>query len=52
MKTSAFARRLSVALLLIGAAGPAVLAASGPAPAVAVADNPAAHPTFTVRVVG
>jgi len=50
MKTPTFVRRLSVALLMLGAAGPAVAAASGAA--APVADNPAQHPTFTVRVVG
>ena len=50
MKTSAFARRLFVALSLIGGVAPAVVAA--PRAAMAVADNPAAHPTFTVKVVG
>ena len=49
MKTSAFARRLSLALLLTTAAGTAATAASA---APVVADNPAAHPGFTVRVVG
>ncbi|MBF9222775.1 alpha/beta fold hydrolase [Hymenobacter ruricola] len=52
MKTSAFARTLSVAALLLGAAAPAVLAAPAVAASAPVADNPAAHPTFTVRVVG
>ena len=54
MKTSAFARRFSLSLLLLSAAG-ASLAAAPAAAAVAasaVADNPAQHPTFTVRVVG
>ena len=51
MKTSAFARRLFVALFFMGSAGPTVLAAPVPV-AAAVADNPALHPTFTVRVVG
>jgi N-formylmaleamate deformylase len=53
MKTSAFARRLSLSLLLLSAANSAF--AISPALASAakiVADNPAAHPTFTVRVVG
>ena len=56
MKTSAFPRRLSVALMMMmGAAGPAALAAPalGAKPvAAAVVDNPAQHPTFAVRVVG
>ncbi|WP_210521257.1 alpha/beta fold hydrolase [Hymenobacter terricola] len=53
MKTSAFARRLSVAVLLIGATGPAVLAAPAAVPTTKTgADNPALHPAFTVRVVG
>lgn len=53
MKTPAFARSLSVAFLLIGAAAPAVLAANPTATTTtAAADNPAQHPTFTVRVVG
>ena len=55
MKNAAFARRLLVALLLIAAPGAAVLGASGPAAGAAAAtvrDNPASHPTFTVRVVG
>jgi N-formylmaleamate deformylase len=53
MKTSAFARRLSLSLLLLSAAGSAFAAAPAVAPAAKiVADNPAAHPTFTVRVVG
>ena len=53
MKTSAFARRLSLSLLLLGAAAPAFAAAPAGAPtARPVADNPAQHPTFTVRVVG
>ncbi|GAB2694834.1 alpha/beta hydrolase [Hymenobacter frigidus] len=53
MKTSAFARRLSVSLLLLSAAGTAVAAAPAAAPVVTVgADNPAQHPTFAVRVVG
>ena len=56
MKTFAFPRRLSVALLMMmGAAGPAALAAPalGTKPvAAAVVDNPAQHPTFAVRVVG
>jgi pimeloyl-ACP methyl ester carboxylesterase len=54
MKPSAFARSLSVAALLMGAAGPAALAAPSAASAVVAtaADNPAQHPTFTVRVVG
>ncbi len=53
MKTAAFARRLSLSLLLLSAAGASLAAApvaSSTAPAVA--DNPAQHPTFTVRVVG
>ena len=53
MKTSAFARRLSLSLLLLSAAGSAFAAAPVPTPtAKIVADNPATHPTFTVRVVG
>lgn len=53
MKTTAFARSLFAAALLIGAVGPAVLAAPVATPPVVVlADNPALHPTFTVRVVG
>ena len=53
MKTADFARRLSLSLLLLSAAAPAF--ATGPAAAPAakvVADNPAQHPSFTVRVVG
>ena len=49
MKTAVIARRLSLSLLLLSAA-PAF--ATGPAAPAAVADNPALHPTFTVRVVG
>ena len=54
MKTSAFARRLSLSLLLLSATGASFAAApSAPgAPATAGADNPIQHPTFTVRVVG
>ena len=53
MKTSAFARRLSLSLLLLSAAGAAVVAAPAAATtAPAVADNPALHPAFSVRVVG
>jgi len=54
MKTSAFARRLSVALFLMGAAGATAAAAvtAPAAPVATLADNPAAHPTFTVKVVG
>ncbi len=53
MKTSAFARRLSLSLLLLSAAGSAFAAAPTAAPAARMAaDNPALHPTFTVRVVG
>lgn len=53
MKTSAFARCLSLSWCLLGAAGAAAVAAPLTAPAApAVADNPAVHPTFTVRVVG
>ena len=53
MKTSAFARRLSFSLLLLSAAAPAFAAGPAAAPATkVVADNPALHPTFTVRVVG
>ncbi|SFQ64999.1 alpha/beta fold hydrolase [Hymenobacter arizonensis] len=55
MKPSAFTRFLIAALLMAGTAGP-VLAATPASAAVEatapVADNPAAHPTFTVRVVG
>lgn len=50
MKTSAFARRLFVALSLAGGTASAVLAA--PSATTVVADNPAAHSTFTVKVVG
>lgn len=53
MKPTAFARSFFAAALLIGTAGPAALAAPVAAsPTVALADNPALHPTFTVRVVG
>lgn len=53
MKTAAFARRLSLSLLLLSAAGAAVGAAPAATPAAhATADNPAQHPAFTVRVVG
>ena len=53
MKTSAFARRLSLSLLLLSAAGSAFATNPAAAPAAKiVADNPAAHPTFTVRVLG
>ncbi|GAB3874746.1 alpha/beta hydrolase [Hymenobacter segetis] len=53
MKTSAFARRLSLSLLLLSAAGSAFATNPAAVPAAkVVADNPAAHPTFTVRVVG
>ena len=52
MKTAAFARSLFVAALLMGAAGPAAVAAPAAGPATALIDNPAQHPTFTVRVVG
>ena len=53
MKTSAFARRLSLSILLLSAAGAASATAPVAAPAAkTVADNPALHPTFTVRVVG
>jgi N-formylmaleamate deformylase len=53
MKTAAFARRLSFSLLLLSAAGAAQ--ATNPQPALihnVIVDNPAQHPTFTVRVVG
>ncbi|GAB3852986.1 alpha/beta hydrolase [Hymenobacter terrigena] len=53
MKTSAFARRLSLSLLLLSAAGSAFATNPTVVPAAKiVVDNPAAHPTFTVRVVG
>jgi N-formylmaleamate deformylase len=53
MKVSAFARRLSFCLLLSSAAAPAFAAGPAATPAAnIVADNPALHPTFTVRVVG
>ena len=53
MKTSAFARRLSLSLLLLSAAGSVLATAPVPVPAAkTVADNPAQHPSFTVRVVG
>ncbi len=52
MRIFVFTRRLSVALLLIGTAGPAAVAVSGGPVSSVVADNPAAHPAFTVRVVG
>lgn len=53
MKTTAFARRLSLSLMLLSAAG-AAQAANPPAALThtVIVDNPAAHPTFTVRVVG
>ena len=53
MKTTAFARRLSLSLLLLSAAGAAQ--ATNPRSTLihnAIVDNSAAHPTFTVRVVG
>lgn len=53
MKTAAFARRLSLSLLLLSAAGAAQ--ATNPRSALihnGIVDNSAAHPTFTVRVVG
>ena len=53
MKASIFARRLSLSLLLLSAAAPAFAAGPSAAPAATtLADNPALHPTFTVRVVG
>ena len=53
MKTSAFARHLSLLLLLLIAAAPAFATGPAAAPATATAaDDPALHPTFTVRVVG
>ena len=54
MKTSAFARRLSLSLLLLSATGASFAAAPAAlaAPATAGVDNPVQHPTFTVRVVG
>ncbi|MFC6222981.1 alpha/beta fold hydrolase [Hymenobacter artigasi] len=53
MKTAAFACRLSLSLLLLSAAGAAFATNPAAAPAAkVVADNPALHPTFTVRVVG
>jgi pimeloyl-ACP methyl ester carboxylesterase len=52
MKTPAFTRTLSAAFLLIGAGAPAALAARPTSSIAAVIDNPAQHPTFTVRVVG
>ncbi len=51
MKPFAFARCLFLVLLLAGTGGRAAGAPAGPVSAV-VADDPAAHPTFTVRVVG
>jgi len=54
MKTPALVRCLTVAFLLASGLGPAAWAAAPAASAapVARADNPAAHPAFTVRVVG
>jgi N-formylmaleamate deformylase len=53
MKTAAFARRLSLSLLLLSAVGAAPAATPTAALAHAVTvDNPTQHPTFTVRVVG
>ncbi|WP_460554544.1 alpha/beta fold hydrolase [Hymenobacter daeguensis] len=52
MKTAAFARRLSLSFLLLSAAGAAVAAVPAAPARQAVADNPAQHPAFTVRVVG
>ena len=53
MKTSAFARRLSLSLLLLSASDAAFAAAPAAVPAAKiVVDNPALHPAFTVRVVG
>jgi len=53
MKTAAFACRLSLSLLLLSAAGAAQATISHDALIHhAVVDNPAQHPTFTVRVVG
>ena len=52
MKTFAFARRFAVALFLMTGAASAALAAPLASAAPVVADNPAAHPTFSVRVVG
>ena len=53
MKTSAFAYRLFLSLVLLSAAAPAFAAGPDAAPTPkTVADNPALHPTFTVRVVG
>ena len=51
MKTSLFTRRCLLSLALLGAAGPAAHAAE-PVALAAPADNPAAHPAFTVQVVG
>lgn len=53
MKTAAFARRLSFSLLLLSAGAPAFAAGPKAAPTTkAGPDNPAQHPSFTVRVVG
>jgi len=54
MKHLAFLRPLSfcAALLLMGASLPTTSAHAAIAAAVLPADNPAAHPNFTVRVVG
>ncbi len=52
MKTAAFARRLSLSLLLLSAAGTAPAAPTNTLIHTANVDNSAAHPTFTVRVVG
>ena len=51
MKTSTFAHRLFLSLSLLSTAGSS-FAAAPVASAPLVADNPAQHPTFTVRVVG
>ena len=52
MIISAFARRLSFSLLLLSGAVPALAAGGAASAAQTAADNPALHPTFTVRVVG
>ncbi|MBO2012328.1 alpha/beta fold hydrolase [Hymenobacter negativus] len=52
MKTAAFARRLSLSLLLLSAAGATQAATPAVLMHTVIVDNPAQHPTFTVRVVG
>ena len=52
MKTSAFAGRLFFSLLLLGTTAPAFAAGLGRALAAqTVADNPARHPSLSMRVV-